>query len=160
MYFLTRNIENDIPLWKKMFLLEKKLLQRNKDLKELIQVSFHNILNQSLKTSRGALQDLLKALRARTGNRKESFFYEIDFQKLLQALPIWVANSTDINKVLPLQKELFDVVIIDEATQCDMASSIPLLQRAKCAVIVGDPKQLRHISFLLISVIVNSTIID
>jgi superfamily I DNA and/or RNA helicase len=50
--------------------------------------------------------------------------------------------------VLPLQKELFDVIIIDEATQCDIASCLPSLQRAKKAVIAGDPNQLRHISFL------------
>lgn len=148
MYFLTKKINNEAPLWESMFLLESHLLKRNRNLKQLIQVNFHNILNQSLTSSRQALQDLLKALRARTGNRKESFFDEIDFKKLLKTLPIWVANSTDIHRVLPLEKELFDVVIIDEATQCDIASSLPILQRGKTAIIVGDPKQLRHISFL------------
>jgi very-short-patch-repair endonuclease len=43
---------------------------------------------------------------------------------------------------------LFDYVIIDEASQCDIASIIPLLFRAKRAVIIGDPKQLQHISQL------------
>jgi hypothetical protein len=36
--------------------------------------------------------------------------------------------------------------VIDEASQCDIASALPLLFRAKAAVIIGDPKQLRHIS--------------
>ena len=43
---------------------------------------------------------------------------------------------------------LFDVVIIDEASQCDIASCFPLLYRAKRAVVVGDDKQLPHMSFL------------
>src|SRR5262249_59516321 len=36
----------------------------------------------------------------------------------------------------------------DEASQCDIASAIPLLYRAKRAVIIGDPQQLRHITRL------------
>jgi superfamily I DNA and/or RNA helicase len=43
---------------------------------------------------------------------------------------------------------LFDVAIIDEASQCDIASCFPILFRAKRAVIVGDDKQLPHLSFL------------
>jgi hypothetical protein len=148
MYFLTNKFEKEIPLWKKMFLLENVLLQRNKNLKKLIQFRFYQFLNEALNKSRAEMQALVKAFKARTGNRKESIFEEINFVKILKTLPIWVANATDINKVLPLQKELFDVVIIDEATQCDIASSLPILQRGKSAVIVGDPKQLRHMSFL------------
>ncbi|MEM6965039.1 MAG: AAA domain-containing protein [Bacteroidota bacterium] len=148
MYFLKRSYEGESPLWEKMFLLEHKLVQRNKSLRKLIQFCFYEILNDALYKSRTSLKDLVKALRARTGNKKESIFEDIDFKKVFKALPIWVANSTDIHRVLPLAKNLFDVVIIDEATQCDIASSLPILQRGKSAVIVGDPKQLRHISFL------------
>jgi superfamily I DNA and/or RNA helicase len=54
----------------------------------------------------------------------------------------------NLSNVLPLKPELFDYVIIDEATQCDIATCIPALQRARNTVIVGDPKQLRHVSFL------------
>ena len=42
----------------------------------------------------------------------------------------------------------FDLVVFDEASQCDIASALPLLYRAKSAVIIGDPKQLSHISSL------------
>jgi very-short-patch-repair endonuclease len=38
--------------------------------------------------------------------------------------------------------------VIDEASQCDIASALPLLFRAKRAVVIGDPQQLRHISRL------------
>lgn len=148
MYFFVNDMKSELPLWKKMFLLENELVQRNKDLKKLIQLRFNQYLNEALNKSRTEIQTLVKAFKARTGNRKESIFETINFKKILKTLPIWVANSTDINKVLPLQKELFDVVIIDEATQCDIASSLPILQRGKAAVIIGDPKQLRHMSFL------------
>jgi very-short-patch-repair endonuclease len=42
----------------------------------------------------------------------------------------------------------FDLVIIDEASQCDISSALPLLYRSKRAVIIGDPNQLTHISTL------------
>jgi superfamily I DNA and/or RNA helicase len=43
---------------------------------------------------------------------------------------------------------LFDFVIIDEASQNDIASILPLLFRAKHAIVIGDPNQLRHITHL------------
>ena len=42
--------------------------------------------------------------------------------------------------------DLFDMVIIDEASQCDIASALPLIYRAKQIVVVGDPLQLKHIT--------------
>jgi hypothetical protein len=41
--------------------------------------------------------------------------------------------------------ELFDLVVIDEASQCSVASVLPLLFRARRALIIGDPMQLSHI---------------
>ena len=41
---------------------------------------------------------------------------------------------------------LFDLAVIDEASQCDIASALPLLYRARRAVIIGDPLQLKHVS--------------
>jgi very-short-patch-repair endonuclease len=49
---------------------------------------------------------------------------------------------------VPLESGYFDLVVIDEASQCDIASALPLLYRAKRSVIIGDPQQLRHISAL------------
>ena len=40
------------------------------------------------------------------------------------------------------------MLVIDEASQCDIASALPLFYRAKQVVIIGDPKQLKHISLL------------
>ncbi len=149
-YFLTRTITNEAPLWQQKFGLDLALSQKNQLLKQSIKLNFARLLYQALNYSRPEIKKLVSALMARTGNKKAAIFDKINFRKVLKALPIWIANSTDIQKVLPLTKELFDLVIIDEATQCDIASSLPILQRGKTAVIVGDPKQLRHISFLSI----------
>jgi superfamily I DNA and/or RNA helicase len=49
---------------------------------------------------------------------------------------------------IPFEAQFFDLLVVDEASQCDIASALPLLFRSKQAVIIGDPKQLRHISSL------------
>jgi very-short-patch-repair endonuclease len=61
-------------------------------------------------------------------------------------LPCWAVTSLSTRGRVPLEPGFFDLVVFDEASQCDIASALPLLFRAKAAVIIGDPKQLRHIS--------------
>lgn len=101
-----------------------------------------------LKRSRKDLLHLSQALRARSDGKQREQFNKVNFKPLLQAFPIWLCKLSDLASVLPLKQELFDLAILDEATQCDIASCLPLLQRAKRTAIVGDPKQLRHVSFL------------
>ena len=62
--------------------------------------------------------------------------------------PIWFTTNQSINTIIPLKAGLFDLVVIDEAGLCDIPSIIPLLYRAKRAVIIGDPQQFKHITQL------------
>jgi very-short-patch-repair endonuclease len=68
--------------------------------------------------------------------------------KTTKALPCWAVTSLSARGRVPFTSADFDVLVIDEASQCDIASALPLLFRAKRAVIIGDPQQLRHISRL------------
>jgi very-short-patch-repair endonuclease len=49
----------------------------------------------------------------------------------------------DVARLFPCAPGLFDVVIIDEASQCDLPSMTPVLFRAKQAVIAGDSRQMQ-----------------
>jgi RecA/RadA recombinase len=69
-------------------------------------------------------------------------------REALRMFPVWGVTNLAARSNLPLVAGLFDVVIIDEASQCDIASALPLLYRAKHAVVIGDPNQLRHITQL------------
>lgn len=60
----------------------------------------------------------------------------------------WAITSLSVKNRIPFTPALFDYVVIDEASQCDIASMLPLLFRAKRVVVIGDPKQLSHISVL------------
>ncbi len=109
---------------------------------------FRKKIDKSLRIGRSDLVKLRKALGARTSQRQELLFSKLNLDVVLNAMPIWLCSLDALHKALPLKEELFDLVIIDEATQCDIASCLPALYRAKRALIVGDPKQLRHVSFL------------
>lgn len=70
------------------------------------------------------------------------------FPLILRAFPLWSVSNLSARRALPLVPGLFDLVVVDEASQCDIASVVPLLARSRRAVFVGDPMQLRHVSNL------------
>lgn len=67
-------------------------------------------------------------------------------QKVTKLFSCWAVTSLSARGKVPFEPGHFDLLVIDEASQCDIASALPLLYRAKRAVIIGDPMQLRHIS--------------
>ncbi len=89
-----------------------------------------------------------KSLVERKKNLQNRVLETEDFKPLLEAFPCWCVTTYAVSGSLPMKPGLFDVVIIDEASQCDIASCFPILFRAKRAVVVGDDKQLPHLSFL------------
>lgn len=68
--------------------------------------------------------------------------------KVTSLFSCWAVTSLSARGRIPMEPGYFDLVVIDEASQCDIASALPLLFRAKRSVIIGDPMQLRHISAL------------
>ncbi|MEN7549099.1 DEAD/DEAH box helicase [Rapidithrix thailandica] len=143
---LNFNLEE--PYWEIYQGILREVRHKNETIKELVDKQYHYNLYQTLEHHRQELVNFYNAIRARTGNRKESLFDEINFDRLKKTLPVWLVSIGEINSVLPLRKELFDLVIIDEASQCDLASTLPVMQRGRKVVVSGDPKQLRHVSFL------------
>lgn len=65
-----------------------------------------------------------------------------DARLLLRHRPVWLISTLSVPSRVPLVPGLFDLLVIDEASQCDIASSLPLFHRAKRAAVVGDPLQL------------------
>lgn len=67
---------------------------------------------------------------------------------ILSHFPAWAVTTGSVGSSLPRIPGLFDVAIIDEASQCSIPDAIPVLFRAKRAAVVGDPKQLGCITHL------------
>lgn len=92
---------------------------------------------EAMVRGRSLMGQRLQALRQRSGFQKSQ-------RNLMAHLKAW-AISTHSVRQLELVPTLFDLVVIDEASQCSIPSVLPLLFRAKRALIIGDPMQLGHI---------------
>lgn len=134
-------------LLKRIKLLKSKQRKLAVDiLKNKRRTALKNILADPQKRRRLMIHS--KSLVSRKANLQTRVLEKEDFKPLLSAFPCWCTTTYAVSSSLPLKPAMFDVVIIDEASQCDIASCIPLLFRAKKAIIVGDDKQLPHLSFL------------
>ncbi len=98
----------------------------------------------------GAFQSLFQRLR--DDELGGSTFWELMnqmdqlFPKILRVLPAWCVTNLSARHNVPFEPGMFDLVVVDEASQCSIPSALPLLYRAKRAMIIGDPNQLRHIT--------------
>ncbi len=77
--------------------------------------------------------------------RKKQRFPKDEFGKLKEAFPCIVAGIRDYAEYIPLEPGIFDVVIIDEASQVSIAQAFPALLRAKKVVVLGDKKQFSNV---------------
>ncbi|HZX74557.1 MAG TPA: AAA domain-containing protein [Cyclobacteriaceae bacterium] len=62
--------------------------------------------------------------------------------EIFRLLPCWLASPESVSAIFPM-KEMFDIVIFDEASQCFAERGIPAMYRAKQVVVAGDSRQLR-----------------
>ena len=72
--------------------------------------------------------------------------FEQNARNFTELFRLCSVTSLSTKNAFPLMPELFDMVVIDEASQCDIASALPLIMRTKQLVVIGDPMQLKHIS--------------
>lgn len=70
-------------------------------------------------------------------------YMETYSEVLLDLFPCFLMGPETVSKVLPLNKDMFDLVIFDEASQMYVEDAIPSLLRAKKAVVAGDDMQLK-----------------
>ena len=89
-------------------------------------------------TSIMSLADSLKQFNSI--NESGSVFDELQ-QKLFETFPIWVARKQTVPFLLPCVEQSFDLVIVDEATQCRVDDAMSLMFRGKKVLVVGDDKQ-------------------
>jgi superfamily I DNA and/or RNA helicase len=63
----------------------------------------------------------------------------------LGAFPCIIAGLRDYAEFIPLERELFDLVIIDEASQVSIAQALPAIIRAKKVLVLGDRNQFGNV---------------
>ncbi len=95
---------------------------------------------------RQALQQYLDAIRSmpKTGKGKRAVRALRDARSAMtnasNAVPCWVLPHYSVSETLPSEFELFDLIIVDEASQSSI-SALLALARGKKVLVVGDPEQ-------------------
>ncbi len=74
--------------------------------------------------------------------RMLEYFHEY----LFRLFPCWLLSPQAVSTILPLKKNLFDLVVFDEASQIFIEAAIPSIYRGARVVVAGDNKQLRPTS--------------
>ena len=77
--------------------------------------------------------------------QKKAKFPKEDFDKLKSAFPCIIAGIRDYSEYIPLEPEIFDLVIIDEASQVSISQAFPALLRAKKVLVLWDKKQFSNV---------------
>ncbi|MFG2179611.1 AAA domain-containing protein [Streptomyces abikoensis] len=97
-----------------------------------------NTVRANARSGRSRITNLLTA-RGSSGS---------DWAAVRDVLPAargWAVTSLSARR-FPPDPALFDLVIIDEASQCAIPHVLPLLFRARRALVIGDAMQLPHIT--------------
>ncbi len=88
----------------------------------------------------------LSEIQSITENQKSlnvNKFMEKHWTEIFESVNVWLLPATSVSNFFPLEPQMFDIVIIDEASQMLVEKAIPLMYRAKQLVISGDDKQLK-----------------
>jgi very-short-patch-repair endonuclease len=130
------------------------LSQRRRDLENVLAQQYEQLVAKSawLQTKAQASARVLSALESyRVAIRKigqgtgpNATRYRRDAQKAMLdaqgAIPCWVMSHAKVSETMPAQLGVFDLVIVDEASQSDIWALLAIL-RGKKILVVGDDKQ-------------------
>ncbi len=112
--------------------------------KELIRQKFNynlysSLLNEDYRRELGKFSAMLRFTKS---SEIQSRMNEINFEIISDLIPFWAAEIRHLGHLFPMKPDLFDLVIVDEASQVNLAEVLPAFYRGKSICIVGDHKQL------------------
>lgn len=97
---------------------------------------------QHAKSHLDDLREFSRLLRLKNPRLIEECIKKINYSNITKIFPLWVGEMRDLGYILPFQKEIFDLLIVDEASQVNIAEIIPVFHRASAICVVGDRAQL------------------
>lgn len=111
----------------------RKLSEENKELKKRLRKGKSILVKEFAKTrSHPSVRDLF-------GSEAREWIHLLT--------PLWFSNPTQVSKIFPLEKDLFDIAIFDEASQILLQNGLGALQRSKNGIIAGDSEQMGPTSY-------------
>lgn len=122
---------------------EISYLAQKKNVEELVTLQMTAVMDKRLiNFYQNSLNDAITIKNIIT---KKTPFPRNKFDELKEAFPCILAGIRDYAEYIPLEPELFDLIIIDEASQVSIAQAFPALLRAKKILILGDRKQFSNV---------------
>jgi very-short-patch-repair endonuclease len=120
--------------------LLKQAYERSIELRTWLELS--RKATDSVKAALAAYSDAIRRIGKGTGKRAGRYRREARAASFRAkgALPCWIMPHYRVSESLPAELGMFDLVIVDEASQSTVAA-LPALLRAERILIVGDDKQ-------------------
>jgi len=85
---------------------------------------------------------LYNLLRWQKPSKIADVMNQIDYSSILEIMPFWLAETRYLGQVLPMKAEMFDIIVVDESSQVNLAEVLPAFYRGKNICVVGDHDQL------------------
>lgn len=102
-------------------------------------------VSSSLQAFMSAIKSLGKGTGVRANRHRAEARHAME--QAWEAVPCWIMSTHRVAEVLPSRLGLFDLVIIDEASQSYL-EAMPALVRGKKILVVGDDEQISPTSFM------------
>ncbi len=91
---------------------------------------------------------------------KRQKFPRVEFDNIKETFPCIIAGIRNYSEYIPLKEGLFDLVIIDEASQVSLAQAFPAILRAKKIIVLGDTRQFSNVKTSAASKIISNSYLD
>ncbi len=121
--------------------------ERMKQIENIVTMQMTYLMDERFVSFTNDYKSDAKTLKQIIKSKKK--FPKEQFSKLKSAFPCILAGIRDYAEYIPLEPELFDLVIIDEASQVSIAQAFPALLRAKKVVVLGDQRQFSNVKSAL-----------
>ena len=170
---ITENIEEDIRKIIDLSKLAQLSMSLNQNFNEIPELNLANEIktiqsNSAVKMVNIFDQNFIsfvdeKKATAKTLKNlivKKKKFPREDLEDLRNAFPCIIAGIRDYADFVPLEPEIFDLIIIDEASQVSIAQAFPAILRAKKLVVMGDKRQFSNVKSANSSRLINSQFQD
>ncbi|HMU44060.1 MAG TPA: AAA domain-containing protein [Ignavibacteriaceae bacterium] len=133
--YSCEKLRNEISYYKNIVENIQKEIIRQKFKYDL----YSFLMNEDYRRELGKFSAMLRFTKT---SEIQSRMDEIDFGMVSDLIPFWAAEIRHLGRLFPMKPHLFDLVVVDEASQVNLAEVLPAFYRGKSICIVGDHKQL------------------
>lgn len=132
--------------------VNKSLIKVRSDRKDQVKIYLRNrIKGQVIDATHTAITRGILARIAKALQKSKKAYRTFDtlkndasnFQTLKEVIPVWIMDLEDASRLIPLDKNMFDYIILDEASQCNLAYAMPAMFRSEHVLFFGDSEQMR-----------------